>query len=288
MLKKKLTKAFLVAVVGALAVFGALALSACGGGGASSSSSSSGAESSAASSQASSSSSQQAAADLTTMEDGTLTVITSADYPPMENMEGEEIVGFDPALIREIGERLGLKVEIKNQAFDTLVTSIAGGNTADVAISAITIDEDRAKDVDFTDSYYDSNLAIVVMNDADYKAKEDVNGDAVGAQSGTSGESWIKENLKKSKYTPFQETPDLLQALRTGKVKAAVYDAPVAEAHVAGEYDDCKILETIATGEQYGIIVNKDNPELTAAINTVLAEIVADGTYDKLITEYLG
>ena len=266
----------------ALAFGGALALSlaACGGAGGA------GGTSSAASSAA-------AAGDFKLVKDGTLTVITSADYPPFENMEGNEIVGFDAALIREIGTRIGLEVEISNQAFDTLITSVAGGTATDVAISAITIDPERANDVDFTDSYYDSNLAIVVLRDAglsaaDANAAKEVLADAaVGAQSGTSGEAWIEENLPANSYTPYQETPDLLNQLRTKSIVAAVYDQPVAEAHVNGEYNDCEILTVIPTGEQYGIAVNKDNAALTAAINDALASIKADGTMDKLIQEYL-
>lgn len=273
----------------ALAFGGALALSlaACGGAG--------GASSAATSAAASGDSSAAAAAagDFKLVKDGTLTVITSADYPPFENMEGDEIVGFDAALIREIGKHLGLEVEISHQGFDTLITAVAGGSSADVAISAITIDPERANDVDFSDSYYDSNLAIVVLRDSGLTAadanaaKEALAGAAVGAQSGTSGEAWIEENLPSNSYTPYQETPDLLNQLRTKSIVAAVYDQPVAEAHVNGEYNDCEILTVIPTGEQYGIAVNKDNAALTAAINDALASIKADGTMDMLIQEYL-
>lgn len=264
-------KILAVAFCGAIA----MALASCGGGSTESSASSG------------------ASGDYTLVKDGTLTVITSADYPPFENMEGNEIVGFDAALIREIGSRIGLEVEISNQAFDTLVTSIAGGTDADVAISAITIDPDRANEVDFSDSYYDSNQAIVVMKNSGMSAsdaasaKDALSGAAVGAQSGTSGEAWIQENLADSNYTPYQETPDLLNQLRTGSIVAAVYDAPVAEAHVGGEYNDCEILTVIPTGEQYGIAVNKNNAALTAAINEALAAIQADGTMDKLVKDYL-
>lgn len=250
----------------------ALALAACGGSGQSTSS---------------------AAGDYKLIKDGTLTVITSADYPPFEYMEGENIVGYDAALIREVGNRIGLNVEISNQAFDTLITSVAGGSAADVAISAITIDPERANDVDFSDSYYDSNLAIVVKKDSGLTAT-DVNsakvalaGAALGAQSGTSGEAWIEENLGSNTYTPYQETPDLLNQLRTGSIQAAVYDEPVANAHVNGEYNDCEILTVIPTGEQYGIAVNKDNAALTKAINEALAGMQSDGTIDKLISENL-
>lgn len=264
----KIGKKLLAAGSCAALLAGCLALTACGGG----------------------STQQDATADFKLINEGTITVATSADYPPMEYMDGKEIKGFDPALMQEIGDRLGLKVELKNQAFDSLVTAVAGGSSVDAAISAITIDDERAEQVDFTDSYYDSNLAVVVLKDAKFQKKEDLNSAElkIGAQSGSSGEAWAKENLKKADYTPFQETPDLLQALRTGKIDAAIYDDPVAEAHVAGEYKDMTVLEVIPTGEQYGIIVNKDNPELTAAFNKTLKEIVEDGTYDKLIKEYLG
>ena len=115
-----------------------------------------------------------------------------------------------------------------------------------------------------------------------------LNGQPIGAQSGSSGEDWAKENLKDSAYTPFQETPDMLAALRTGKIKAVIYDEPAAAYNIAHEYDDCTILEVIPTGEQYGIIVNTDNVALAEAINNALAEMQADGTIAKLQEEWFG
>lgn len=233
------------------------------------------------------------AGSYTLVKDGTLTVGTSADFPPFEYMDGSDIVGFDAALIREVGDRIGLEVDLQNQAFDSLVTAVAGGSSLDAAISGITITPDREKEVDFSTSYYDSNLAIVVLKDSgltagDVNAAKEALADAkIGAQSGTSGEEWVKENLASNDYTPQQETPDLLNQLRTGAITAAVYDAPVAEAHVNGEYTDCEILTVIPTGEQYGIIVNKSNPALTEAINGALADMQADGTMEKLVKEYL-
>lgn len=269
-MKKKLVAAIVAA---ALACFGVMALAGCGG------SSSSSSESTDTASSAAST------ANIKTVEDGTLTVITSADYQPMEYMDGDDIKGFDPDLIKAIGEKLGLKVSIKSQSFDSLITAIAGGTSADCAISAITINDERQEQVDLSDPYYDSNLAIVVMgNNKDLKSKSDLNakGVKIAAQSGSSGEDWAKENCKKASYTPFQETPDMLAALRTGKIDAAIYDDPVAETHVNGEYKDCKILEVIPTGEQYGIAVNKDNPELTAAINQCIKEMKEDGTIEQI------
>ena len=256
-MKTKFMKIIALAMGAALACF---ALAACGG-------------------------SNDTAADgeYTLVKDGTLTVVTSADFPPFEYMENGEIVGYDAAIITEVANRLGLEADISHMAFDSLISQIAGGSTADVAISGITITDDRKAEVDFTEPYYDSNLAIVVLADSSIASKDELKGVATGAQSGTSGEDWVKENVGDSDYTPFQEMTEALASLRTGKVQALVFDEPVAKSYIETKgYDDCKILEVIATGEQYGIAVNKDNAALTAAINAALADMQADGTMDKL------
>lgn len=257
-----------------LAVTGLLALSACG--------------SSSANNNGSAPNTSAESGEYTLVADGTLTIATSPDYAPMEYQENGEIKGYDIDLIKEVADRLGLKADIKNQAFDSLVTQVAGGKTFDAAISSITINDERAQQIAFTDPYYDSNLAIVVLADSDIASRDDLNGQSIGAQSGSSGEEWAQENLKDSEYTPFQETPDMLAALRSGKIVAAVYDEPAAAYNIAHEYDDAKVLEIIPTGEQYGIIVNTDNVALASAINEAIAEMRADGTFDDIQMEWFG
>lgn len=267
MFKGKYSKILILACASVL-VAGMFALSACGG--------------SSASSKSSSSASSNG---YSLVKDGTLTVATSPDYAPMEYQQNGEIKGYDIAIVKEVAKRLNLKVDVQNQSFDSLVAQVAGGTKFDCSISSITINEERSEQVKFSDPYYDSNLAIVVLSSSEATSKDQLNGKPVGAQSGSSGEEWAKENLKNSEYTPFQETPDMLAALRTGKIQAAIYDEPVAENHVKTEYSDCKVLEIIPTGEQYGIIVNKDNAALADAINAALKDMKADGTLDKLKTE---
>ena len=277
---KKTRRVFAAIACGALAVACVAALAGCGGSGSSSSSPKD------SSSSSSSSSSSTTASDYKLTTPGKLVVGVSADYPPMESLSGDTVEGFDADLMTEIGKRLGLEVEFKNQAFDTLVTAVSGSAGIDCAASSITIDDERAKEVDFTNSYYDSNLAIVVLKDSGITSRDALANAPIGAQSGTSGEAWVQENLKNAAYTPFQETPDLLQALRTGQIKAAVYDDPVAQMHVSGEYNDCQVLETIATGEQYGIIVNKDNTKLTEDMNKAMKEMESDGTMTTIRQKY--
>ena len=223
------------------------------------------------------------------VEPGKLTIGSDLDYKPLEYRdEDNNPTGFGVAMTQEICDRIGLEMNfLPAQNFDTLITQVAAGTKMDVAVSSITITDARMEEVDFSTPYYDSNLAIVVAADAPYESKDDVDGEEVGVQQGTTGEEWVNENLKDSNCTPFTGPTDLMAAMKAGSVSVAVYDEPVARNLVATEYTDFKVLEIIPTGEQYGIAVNKDNAALTAAINEALAAMVADGTMDALVAEYL-
>lgn len=223
------------------------------------------------------------------VEPGKLTIGCSPDYPPLEYQDGDKISGFTAGLMQEISDRLGLECNfLSAQNFDTLVAQVAAGTKMDVAASSITINPERQEQVDFSDSYYDSNLAIVVLKDSGYTSRDDLDGLPLGAQEGSTGEEWAKENLKDNPYTPYTQTVDALAALRTGDINAVVYDEPAARNHVSNEYDDCEILDVIATGEQYGIAINKENSKLREDINVALADMKSDGTMDQLMDTWIG
>lgn len=278
-----ITRRNFVATLGC-ALAGTVAITALAGCSSSDTSSSSSTESASTSSSSSSDSSE-----YTLVEAGKLTIGCSPDYPPMEYQEGDKIVGFDYGVMQEICDRLGLECNfLPAQSFDTLVTQVAAGTKMDVSISSITIDDERAEQVDFSDPYYDSNLAIVVLKDSGYTSRDDIEGLPIGAQSGSTGEAWAKENYPDNDYTPFDTTVECLAALRTGQVNAVIYDEPVARNQVSSdEYNDCEILDVIATGEQYGIIINKNNKALTEDINKALADMQADGTMDDLKEQWI-
>ena len=265
MLKKTLGKIVAVGLAGCLGVFGCLALAGCGGG-------------------------TSGGSDYKLVKEGSLTIGSDLDFPPMEYLDGDTPAGFGIAMIQEVCKRIGLEANIlPPQNFDTLVTQVAGGSTLDVAVSSMTITDEREKQIDFSTPYYDSNLAIVVGKDTGYESKADLDGKHIGVQSGSSGEAWAKENLKDAQIKPYNGPSDALAALRAGDVQAVIYDLPVAQNHVAGEYKDAaRILEEIPTGEQYGIAINKENTALTEAINKALADMESDGTMDKLKKEWIG
>jgi len=263
-------------ILSAAFVVACLALAGCGGNSASSS--------------AATAASDDAAAEYKLIEPGKIIVGSDLDYKPMEYRDGDKATGFGVAMMNEIASRLGLECEfLPPQNFDTLITQVASAAKMDIAVSSITITDERAETVAFSNPYYDSNLAVVVAKDSELQSIDDLSSAIIGVQQGTSGEDWAKENAPDAELAPFTGITEVMAALRTGKVTAAVYDQPVAENLVANEFkDDAKVLDIIATGEQYGIAINKDNTKLVEDINKVLAEMESDGTLDKLKEQYIG
>ncbi len=279
-MKAGISKAIIGALVGCMLVFGCLGLVACGGG-SSSSKASSGTSASAAS--------VDTSRGYKLVKAGKLTIGSDLDYKPMEYLEGTTPAGFGVEMMQEVCKRLNLEMNyLSPQNFDSLITQVAGGSSMDVAVSSFTINDERAQLIDFSIPYFDSNQAVVTLANAPYTSKEQLNGQPVGAQSGTTGEEWIKENLKNSQYTPYTMPTDALAALRAGKIQAVVYDSSVALNQISQDPGTYKLVEEIATGEQYGIAVNKDNPELLKAINNALTEMSKDGTMDNLKKKWFG
>jgi polar amino acid transport system substrate-binding protein len=221
------------------------------------------------------------------IEEGKLIVGSDCDYPPFISLEGTKVQGFEYELMQAIGEELGLEVVyLPPQNFDTIVASVAAGTKMDVGVSSLTITPERQKEVSFSDPYIDSNQAVVVLKTSTYTKVSDLANLRVGAQSGTTGADWVKENLPNATLITYAQTSEALAALQAGKVDAIVFDEPVAAWQVKTTYTNAKILEAIPTGEQYGIAVAKDNPGLLADINAALKTLRANGTFDRIYNKY--
>ena len=222
---------------------------------------------------------------------GTLTVYTNAEFEPFEYLDGDEIVGFDVDLANAIGEKLGLQVEILNRNFDTIIPAVAGGKGCDVGIAGISSDDpERMKMVDFSDAYYTDDQAIAVMKDGEINADnadEKLAGATIAVQSGTTGEAYVQENYPEATVKAFGNSTDAFAAMQAGQADAVCTNKAVVESMLAEAYQDAEIVKQIATGEEYAIVISKDNPALTEAINGALAELQADGTIDALIEQYL-
>lgn len=285
----------LLALLAAGAVAATLGLFGCSSGGsAAPADSSAPADTSAAAAPAAVETSAPAAAadEIKLITPGTLTVFTSADYPPFENLEGDEFVGLDMDLIKAIGAKLGLEVKIENQNFDSIITAVAGGKSCDVGISGFSVDPERAQTIDFSDPYYTDDQAVAVMKGGDItadNATDELNkeGVRIAVQSGTTGETYVEEHFPKAEAVPYTNSTDCFAYMQSGQVNAVCTNMAVVNRMLEGTYSDAEVVLTEATGEDYAIVISKDNPALTAAINGALAELKAEGALDQMLEQWL-
>ena len=229
---------------------------------------------------------------MTLIEDGKLTVVAELGFAPFEYMDEKtgEPVGFDVDVINAVAEKMGLTASyLPNQKFDTLVPIIKQGGKADVSIAAITITDERMESVDFYEPYLDSNQAIVVAKGSS-ETEETLNDASkqVVCQGGTTGDEWIGENLPDAVRVPVDDVTAALTGVQTGLYQAMVVDLPVASYMLSQSFSDLEIVKEIPTGEQYGIAVSKDNPELTQAVNKALEDMKSDGTMKEIETKWFG
>jgi ABC-type amino acid transport substrate-binding protein len=225
---------------------------------------------------------------FTTLKEGVLTIGDDIPYPPFEYREGGTEVGFDIDLINEIATRLGVTTEIIDTDFGTIFTQLATGRF-DLVIAAATITPEREKEVDFSNPYFNAQQSLTVNTGErpDITSWQDLGeGDVVGVQKRTTGEMWALDNLPDTvEIRSFPEGPDGYTALEAGVVDAVINDESTALAEVANR-PGLELVETIPTGEAYGIAVNPANPELLTAVNEQLQAIVDDGTYEQIFAKY--
>ena len=236
------------------------------------------------------------ATDFTLVKEGTLIVASDLDFIPLDYYEDNEAKGFDVDLSKEIAKRLGLECEyLPPQDFDSIIPMIKQGGKADIGNSAFSITDERKKEIDFTDPYLDSNLGIAVKKDLGIVGNEEAvvkalnNADmTVAVQAATTGEAWARENMPNATIVPLASVTVCMTGVSTGQYQAFCADLPVISYQCTVSFTDCTVCLEIPTGEQYGIVVSKDNPGLTAAINQALANMTADGTMDALKTQWFG
>lgn len=220
-------------------------------------------------------------------DDKVLRVGTNAEFPPFEYVgEDGQPDGFDIALIKAIGEKMGYEVEVENMEFASLVGSI--GTKIDVAIAGMTIDEERLQSVDFSEPYYDAVQYVIVKEGSDIKTIKDLEGKTIGAQLGTTGDFAI-EDIEGATPAQYNKAVDAVNDLINGRVDAVIVDKNPALVFEA-QYDGVVALpgdDFDFAVEQYAIAMPKGNKELAEKINNALAELKEDGTYDKLVKEYI-
>ncbi|HHQ7183475.1 TPA: ABC transporter permease subunit [Staphylococcus aureus] len=223
-------------------------------------------------------------------ERGELRVGLSADYAPMEfehTVNGKtEYAGVDIDLAKKIAKDNNLKLKIVNMSFDSLLGALKTGKI-DIIISGMTSTPERKKQVDFSDSYMMTKNIMLVKKDKvnEYKDIKDFNNKKVGAQKGTEQEKIAQTEIENASITSLSRLPDVILALKSGKVEGAVVEKPVAEAYLK---QNPKLgISNVKFNEEEKdtvIAVTKDSPKLLSQINKTIKEVKDKGLIDKYMT----
>lgn len=217
---------------------------------------------------------------------------TDAAYAPFESQnEKGEIVGFDIDVVKAVAAKAGIEVKFVNTPWEGIFNTLAQGDR-DLLVSAITITDERKQTMDFSAPYFDAKQLIAVKETSKIKALADLKKLKVGVQTGTTGDEVVTKLIGKNSANikRFESTPLALKELEAGGVDAVVADNGVVIHYVANNAGSKfrTVDDTSFTPEQYGIAVKKGNAELLEKINTALAAVKADGTYDKIYASYFG
>ena len=235
-----------------------------------------------------------AATELELVEEGTLTVCSDIPYPPFEFEDPDapgEYTGYDIDLMQAVADGLDLTLEVKDTDFTAIETgaSLQAGE-CDVLASSITITEERAEQIDFTQPYFDADQSLLIRaDDAEtYTSLEDLAGETIGVQAGTTGADYAQENAPAgTEIKEFGEADAMFLALSSGDVEALLQDFPV-NAYRATQDPTFTVTETFPTGEEYGFGVKKGNTSLLDAINDQLDALHESGDFDAIFATYFG
>lgn len=224
------------------------------------------------------------------VKDGLLTVCTTLPYAPFEQtVKGEdEPVGFDIALADLVATAVGAKVHVIDTPFETIKGGTAlNSGQCDVAAAGMTITDERKKNLDFSVPYFDATQALLAAKGSGVTDLASAKGKKVGAQSGTTGEAYAKDNGLKP--VSFKGADGELNGLRARQVDVIIQDLPVVTEWLKDSANaKYEIVANLDTGEQYGFAVKKGNADLLKVVDDTFTKAKSDGTYDTLYKKWIG
>lgn len=224
---------------------------------------------------------------------GTLTMATSADYPPYEFVETaggtEEIVGFDVDIARHIATELGYDLEITNIDFNGLIPALQAGR-ADFVMAGMTPTEERRQNVDFSEIYYDAKQTIVFPSGGGIATPADLEGKTVGVQLGSIQEELANDLVAETpgmQLSPLNRINEIVQELKSGRIDAAIIEDTVAAGFLANN-PDLEAVEIPEEGPVGSAVAFPKDSELTSEFDRVLAEMESSGLMEELVVKWFG
>ena len=217
---------------------------------------------------------------------GQLTVEVSLPAPIWWNGDTPEAIkdGMEYCMAAEIAWRAGYdKLEVVNVGWDALIAGQTQG--FDLAMSEISITDERKQVHDFSVPYFSSDIGVLVRKDAPVDEKS-IKSAKIGVQQATTGAAFVQDKLGITDFQVYPDQGDMFAALRAGQTDVAITDTSIVLAEVVANPDKVDVVGQYKTGESYGAIYPKGNPN-NATLDKIIQSMIDDGTIAKLGAKYL-
>ena len=221
----------------------------------------------------------------TIKSNGYITMATNAEFEPFEFKAENKIVGIDIDISKEIANDLGVDLKVNDISFDAVIFELKE-KKSDFAAAALSYDEDRAKNVDFSNPYFNASQSIIVMKNSNIFNADDLKGKNIGVHLGTTGDTYCTQ-AGSMQVVRFNKSMDAVSDMINGQIDAVVVDDFTANKLVEKNNTVVKKLDQALTKEEYRIAVTKGNTELLNIINKTISKLEESGKLDEIIEKYM-
>ena len=220
-------------------------------------------------------------------------IATDTVFKPFEYTDASgNFVGIDVDILAAIAEDQGFTYDLNSLGWDAAIAACQAGQADGMIAGASITDARKESGWIFSDGYYNATQCMTVAAGAEIASFADLAGKPVAVKTGTQGAAYA-ESLKDEygfNIVSFEDSPTMYQAVLGGQCAACFEDTPIMQASIKDGGLALKVLENTANeGGDYGFaIFNTDNQELLDLFNAGLADIKTNGTYDEILSKYLG
>ncbi|GAB6153850.1 ABC transporter substrate-binding protein [Desulfosporosinus burensis] len=216
--------------------------------------------------------------------DGKLTYAMSGQYPPFNFFNEQNVLtGFDVEIGQEIAKRINVNPTPIATEWDGLIAGLIASKF-DMILGSMAITDDRLEKVNFSTPYYRSGAQVIVPSDSNISGGADLKGKTVGVVLGTTFETKARE-LGATVKT-YKGDPDAFNDMANGRLDAVITDKIVGLNAIKKNNYPYKLVGDLLYAEKMGIAIRKDSPKLLEAVNSALAEMMDDGTYQQISEKY--
>ncbi|UTX52110.1 transporter substrate-binding domain-containing protein [Leucobacter aridicollis] len=217
---------------------------------------------------------------------GTLRVGIEGAYPPFNSFDSSnELVGFDVDISNAIAGRLDAKAEFVPTPWDSIIGGLNAGKY-EIVISSLTITDERAQKVDFSDPYYHTGTQVFAPEGNTIASTDDLAGLNIGVTLGTTFEDMALE--RGAQVTTYKSDQLAMEDLSNGRIDGVITDGPVGLAIVSARGYNIVTVGDRISNPAAGIAVDKNQENLLKAVNDALADMQQDGTYEEISTKWFG